>query len=484
MASTGQQIAAEGEAERGSHRPGDVIASRYVLDRQLSRGGMGTVWVARSKALDVDVALKLWHGSRADTGVAERMAREARAAARLGHQAIVRVIDFGEAEKGEPFIAMELLDGEELFRVLERKGRLPAAEAVSLLLPIIDGLATAHQHGIVHRDIKPENLFVARDELGRTQPKVLDFGIAKLDEEPSRLTQSGVLLGTPQYLSPEQAFGRDDIDFRTDIWSIGVVLYELTVGIPPFVAKNYNALIRVITQDPPKPITDYGAGDEQLWGIVARCLAKAPEDRWESMWALGEALALWLFERGVEVDVASRSLREAWLEGGMTGVRLLVAEEDGDPLEVPKVSERARTVSARGESEPNASRDRARKRAPRRPRFITRERAAVGFAALLGIGWLSLPARPVVARAEAALAPSSAPDALRTSTRAETATAVAPPPDPLLVRTATKPEPVAPELPASKVPSAPDKRARKRPTPTNPKPRPVRAHGPEHALGF
>jgi serine/threonine protein kinase len=319
---------AVGAPVNSAHRPGDVLGGRYVLERHLSAGGMGVVWVAKSLALDVDVALKLLHASCSDQEGVERMAREARAAARLGHPAIVRVIDFGETEGGEPFMAMELLEGEALSEVLERQGRLPATEAVGLLLPIIDGLATAHQNGIVHRDVKPENIFIARDEQGRIQPKLVDFGIAKLDREVDhRLTQTGALLGTPQYLSPEQAYGRTEIDSRSDIWSIGVVLYELISGQQPFAGKNYNALIRAITQDAPQPSTELHAGNEQLWRVIERCLQKESENRWGSMWELGEALALWLFEQGVEVDASSRSLRDGWLERGLSGLRMLPLTE-------------------------------------------------------------------------------------------------------------------------------------------------------------
>jgi eukaryotic-like serine/threonine-protein kinase len=302
---------------------------------------MATVWVARSMALDVDVALKLLHGWLTNTEAVERMAREAHAVARLGHPAIVRVIDYGVAGDTQPFIAMELLEGDELAFLLERRGKLPPTEAVSLLLPILDGLATAHQHGIVHRDIKPENIFIARDDLGRVQPKLVDFGIAKLESEGSsysRITLAGALLGTPQYLSPEQAFGHEDVDFRTDIWSVGVVLYELVTGTPPFSGPNYNALIRIITQDAPLPAPVFGVADEQLWHVIERCLAKDPDDRWESAWALGEALSCWLVEHGVDVDASSRSLRDVWLDGGITDLRIVEGPSEPSPGSTPAVA--------------------------------------------------------------------------------------------------------------------------------------------------
>jgi len=321
-------------SEQADHRSGEVIAGRYVLQRKLGEGGMGVVWVARSTALDVDVALKMLRRELAGTQAVERMAREARTAAQLGHPAMVRVLDFGTSELGQPFLAMELLQGEELHLLLAREQRLSAERAAALLLPIIDGLAIAHEKGIVHRDIKPENIFIARDDQGRIQPKLLDFGIAKLENGKAalKLTQVGAVMGSPYYLSPEQAEGLSDIDFRCDIWSIGVVLYELVTGVPPFAANNYNALIRSILRDSPKPTTEHAAGDAHLWTIIARCLKKETAERWSSMWELGEALALWLYERGVRVDAASRSLKSGWLESGVTGLQILVASEPPDAV--------------------------------------------------------------------------------------------------------------------------------------------------------
>jgi serine/threonine-protein kinase len=364
-------------------KPGDVIAGRYVLERKLGEGGMGVVWVAQSTALDIQVALKMLRRELAGTQAVDRMAREARTAAQLGHPALVRVLDFGTSEQSEPYLAMELLEGEELHSRLAREKRISANAAVQLLLPIIDGLGTAHEKGIVHRDIKPENIFIARDQQGRVQPKVLDFGIAKLnhDHAPSRLTQVGDVMGSPYYLSPEQAEGLDDIDFRSDIWAIGVVLYEAVCGVAPFDAPNYNALIRSILRDTPKPMSAHDAGDAQLWTIVERCLKKDREQRWGSMWELGESLALWLFERGVRVDASSRSLRHGWLDGGVTGLQILVPS---DPPSAPP-PEPVKSVEASG---PHSSDDPgALSRTHLRPK---KSRLAPALFAVLALG-IALP---------------------------------------------------------------------------------------------
>src|SRR5688572_7435983 len=207
QASPPPESSAPSRREGKVHVPGEVVDGRYVLIEPLGKGGMGVVWKARSSALDVEVAVKLVRSSPTPNADAfKRMAREAHAAARLGHPAMATVLDFGATPDGDPYVVMELLHGESLGDVLGRERRVDAVRAVSTLLPILDGLREAHDKGIVHRDIKPENLFVSRTARGRLQPKVLDFGIAKLEEtnESSRLTQDGAVLGSPGYFSPEQ----------------------------------------------------------------------------------------------------------------------------------------------------------------------------------------------------------------------------------------------------------------------------------------
>jgi len=228
---------------------------------------------------------------------------------------------------------MELLIGEDLAQVVSQKGRLSATEAVQTLLPIADGLATAHDSGIVHRDLKPENVFLAHDAMGRVQPKLLDFGLAKLanSDLDRKITATGAVLGSPDYMSPEQAHGRDDIDTRSDIWSFCVLLYESMTGTVPFDAENYNGLMNAIINHPPVPIMTHSAGDADLWRVLERGFSKDREERWSSMWELGEALALWLYERGVKEDITQRSLRGSWLESGLSGVQVLVSSTAPPP---------------------------------------------------------------------------------------------------------------------------------------------------------
>jgi serine/threonine-protein kinase len=296
---------------------GDVISQKYELIRMLGEGGMGAVWVARNVALDAHVGLKLIRAevSRNVPGVQGRLLQEARAVASLDHPAIIRVFDFGTTERGDPFIAMELLHGETLADLIHRRGKVSAVRAVQTLLPIFDALASAHATGIIHRDVKPDNIFVAREAGGRLQPKVLDFGIAKLESNVSpHLTREGTVLGSPAYMSPEQARGTADVDARSDIWSLSIVLYQLMTGVLPFVAENDHALLWSIVETPPVPITDLGVMEPELWSIVARGLEKTREARWQGMFEVGKALAEWLLARGVEEDICHASLRGHWLE--------------------------------------------------------------------------------------------------------------------------------------------------------------------------
>src|SRR6188768_37593 len=324
--SEAERRAARSLAPRTDYLAGAVIADRYKLVRPLGRGGMGVVWVAHSLVLGVDVALKLIHSDLGGSTGATRMAREAHAAARLGHPAMVRVFDFGWTSRADPFLVMELVQGESMGSILRRELRLPAIQAVQMLLPLADGLRSAHEKGIVHRDIKPDNILVARDEFGRQQPKLLDFGIAKVDQshsiEDHKLTQEGIALGSPDYMSPEQALGREDIDQRSDVWALCVVLYEAITGQMPWDRPNYNALMQAIIHDPPQPTTELSAGDADLWSVIERGLQKNPENRWASMAELGEALALWLYKHGVKEDISANSLRAVWLDGSLSGGRV------------------------------------------------------------------------------------------------------------------------------------------------------------------
>ena len=325
----------------------DVVAAKYQLIRILGEGGMGEVWEARNIGLDSAVAIKLIRADLDEDSAAERLVQEARAAARLGHPAIVRVFDVGETHFGDPFIVMERLRGDNMGDLLGTEGRLTAVAAVQILLPIADALATAHIKGIVHRDIKPENIYLAEDENGELQPKLVDFGVAKLEnaEVDSKLTMRGTIVGSPGYLAPEQARGSDAADYRVDIWAFSVVLYELITGVPPFTGGNYNALLRSIVEDEPLPTVEHKAGDAELWSVLERGLRKDPQQRWPSMLEFGRALAHWAFSQGVDEDICGTGLEAKWLTGKTSGRASLVSVNFEDVESPSAIRQRRRLRS-------------------------------------------------------------------------------------------------------------------------------------------
>jgi eukaryotic-like serine/threonine-protein kinase len=304
---------------RRGYGEGDVIDG-HRLEARIGAGGMGEVWTARNDTLGVRRAVKL---IRADAGSAEstdRLLHEARAAARLADPAIVRVFDFGRTERGDPFIVMELLEGEDLMSIISRRERLSPLKAVRVLLPVIGALSTAHEHGIVHRDLKPENIFLARLPDGRVQPKLLDFGIAKLkNARDLRLTSAGSVMGSPLYMAPEQARG-EDVDERADIWALCVVLYEAITGQPPFHGHDRAGVMHAVATLEPEHPSERGVLEPVPWPIIVHGLEKNRDERWRSMDELGRELARWLLDNGVSEDITGASLDTGWLRDSRRSV--------------------------------------------------------------------------------------------------------------------------------------------------------------------
>jgi serine/threonine protein kinase len=299
----------------GAVQVGTILCDKYEIVRELGIGGMGVVWVARDRVLDVEVALKVVERAAADPDdFKQRALNEARLAARLVHPAVCRSVDFGLSEQGDPFVVSELLNGESLDRLLEREGRMPAVRAVRVLLPIIDALEAAHEAGIIHRDVKPANLFLARVGAQRIQPKLLDFGVACLLDDGDRGQVSGRICGTPAYMSPEQARGERELDGRSDVWGLCVTLYELVTGASPFDGDSYNSVLWAVQSVNPAPITDFSAGDPALAKIIARGLERERNGRWASAANLGRELARWLLSVGEETDATGYSLRARLVE--------------------------------------------------------------------------------------------------------------------------------------------------------------------------
>jgi len=233
---------------------GDIIHSRYRLLRLIGTGTSGAVWAARNQLIDRDVALKIMEPEvMSDKVLLHRFFNEAKAIGRVKHSSIVGIFDLGQAEDGSPFLVLELLDGEPLNTKIQREGGVEPETLLDVVAGVARALDLAHQQGIVHRDLKPANIFLHRTSTGTLVGKILDFGISKVLNTASAnfsLTKTGTVVGSPAYMSPEQAAGRDDLDGRADVWSLGVVLFEALTGILPHEAPNYNALmVRILTQD-------------------------------------------------------------------------------------------------------------------------------------------------------------------------------------------------------------------------------------------
>jgi serine/threonine-protein kinase len=293
-----------------AYAPGTILCGRYQLIELLGEGGMGAVWRARSLTLDVEMAVKLVRRCAGVPNAGERLLREARVAARVRHPSAVRVLDFCHTDSGDPFLVMELLAGRTLARALAEDGPLPPLRAVQLLLPVIGALAAAHREGIVHRDVKPANVMLVEAER-RVIPKLVDFGIAGVAPSAwsSKLASYGMLVGSPAYMAPEQARGVPNVDPRTDVWAICTVLYEAISGERPFGGEGRADLVReILTARPRRP--EVLAGYPGLWSLLERGLAKAPEDRWPTMEALGAALSAWALARGATCDATGATLAD------------------------------------------------------------------------------------------------------------------------------------------------------------------------------
>ncbi len=242
---------------------GRVFDSRYQITALVGRGGMGTVYKAVHVAMNQVVALKVLHREMSkDERQVQRFYQEARASSRLRHPNTIKVFDFGRSDDGHLYLAMEYLEGETLTQLLRREGALPVRRALNIARQVAKSLAEAHANGIVHRDLKPDNIFVTQIYGEEDFVKVLDFGVAKFFQghpEYGALTQAGLVCGTPMYLSPEQALGRT-LDGRSDLYSLGVILYEMLAGAPPFRAETPVALVMRHIHDPPPPLGEGSAG--------------------------------------------------------------------------------------------------------------------------------------------------------------------------------------------------------------------------------
>lgn len=278
-------------------RPGDCIAGKYVIEKVLGVGGMGIVLAARHAHLGQRVAVKLMLGaSSRDPKAVERFLREARAAVALTSDHVAKVIDVGTLDDGSPYMVMEYLAGKDLGAVVQASGPMPVAAAIDAVLQACDAIAEAHSIGIVHRDLKPSNLFMTTRRDGRPFVKVLDFGISKAaTTDPGAgqsLTSTGMVMGSPAYMSPEQIRSAKDTDARSDVWALGIILYELLSGKPPFQGDTVGETFARIFSDDPAPVRSTRPDvPAQLEGAIMQCLRRDPRQRVQSVNALARLIA-------------------------------------------------------------------------------------------------------------------------------------------------------------------------------------------------
>ena len=321
-------------------RVATALGVQYEIESEIGRGGMSVVYRARDRRLNRPVAIKVLPPELAHDGaIRTRFTREAQMAAQLTHAHIVPIYDVGEQD-GLAYFVMAIVHGGNLATLLTREPRQPVDEARRLLSEIADALAYAHLHGVIHRDIKPDNILLDESS-GRAM--VTDFGIARAMEVSTRLTATGIAVGTPAYMSPEQALGDREVDGRSDIYSLGVLGYQMLTGRLPFSAGNSMALLLKHVSEPPPPIAELrGDTPKAVRDAIERALMKSPEDRWPTAASMREAL---LSDRG----------GPAWRAEPREPVRYTSPRPDGSRAELRAVSPRRGSVATDAKQPPSAA---------------------------------------------------------------------------------------------------------------------------------
>jgi serine/threonine-protein kinase len=447
-------VGAAGKA--GTVGPGDVVEGRYRVLEALGEGGMGLVLGAEHVETGARVAVKVMLASREDTEARKRFAREARAVRAIESSHVARVLDHGELADGTPFLVMERLEGAPLDLVIHERAPLPVEEAVDHVLQACEGVAHAHAAGLIHRDLKPSNLFLCRVAAGEGLVKVLDFGIAKAvvkidtQSDGTSLTESNAMLGSPQYMSPEQIWNAKEVDERTDVWALGLILHKLLTGQPAFAAEHVGQHVALVLTGAPTPLRaqrpDAPAALEE---VVLRCLRRDVARRFRDVGALAAAIAP--FGPASALERLSR-IQHTLDSGRASGRRAPVAADaigdlptapDPDAPTAPDWAKRPPTSSEA------TTREWAGPTGARAPRT-----ARIGLA-LLGVATAGV-AAVLATRAPSGDAPSSTPTTLHAGPMPTDGVAAPEPapiaPDAVVPATPSTSSPLPPPAPAGSTP--------------------------------
>ncbi len=433
-------------------QPGALLDNKYRVVKLIGQGGMGAVYEGNHELIDRRVAIKVLLSTAEQANAVARFEREARAAGRIGNDHILEVLDIGSLADGSRYMVMEFLDGESLASRIESRLRLSEAEVARIALQLLDGLGAAHAAGVLHRDLKPDNIFLVRQKAGhRDFVKIIDFGISKFQalnqSDEMRMTATGTVVGTPYYISPEQAKGLGDTDHRSDLYAVGVILYEALAGRVPFLADNFNNLLfKIVLEEAPPLESLVPSVDPMFAALVHKAMARDRDARYQSAAELAAALADWAKLRGIALDGSSDAGRASLISGEVaarpasspalqTAVGATVSLGGSSARAVPSV-----TPGAFGASQPVEALPLPKKKAP--VGLIVA--GVVGALVIVGTSVLLLSVADEDPAAAGASAESATVEAASVSAAAPSVSAAAPAPEPVEAAPAPAPEPSEP----------------------------------------